>query len=1120
MIVVVSVIVVSAFVVWSIARVHRGHLEETMSLATDLALSFDLAIQSYVAEEIRPRMYDLLDDEEFVPETMSSSFISRSVFERVRSRFPRYLLKFSTDNPRNPRNLATPEEMKVLEYLRENPGEEEWRGEIEIGGRMYHGLFRARRAEASCLRCHGDPGDAPAALIERYGAAAGFGFKEGDLIAADTVAIPMEEIDQKILADSRKNVLFVLCSLAACLGAIIVSLKVMVADRLAGITAHISDAVEQEEYNRLEPLPVKGSDEVSMLAASYNILVDRLRYSYSNLEEQVRQRTASLASSNERLQMEVQSHRRTEEALKESESRLKRANAFYRNTLDSMPDPVCIVDAASYRIVDLNRSFTEYFGKEADDLLERTCHEVMKGSLEKCVVPELSCPVAEVVATRAPSVSEQVHRTDGEQEVPVEVSASPVFDELGAVSQVVMVVRDITARRASERAMERAKEAAEAANRDRSQFLANMSHEIRTPLNGIIGMVELAMDTVVDEDQRKIFGTVSSEASALLTMIDDVLDYSRIEAGKLTLERMPFNLHTLVEDLGNSMALQADKKGLEMNVYVAPDLPARVEGDPGRVRQVLLNLITNSLKFTEEGEVFLRAELQQELEDGVVVRFSIKDTGIGIPEDKREEIFESFTQADGTTTRKYGGTGLGLPIARQLVHLMGGRLTVESTVGAGSTFRATILLGRSPGLPILGSREQVKLKGKKVLIVDDSRTSLSVLKSYLGLWGCSTMESTSGEAAVEIIRSMSGRGEKPDLVITDFRMQGMDGFTLAEHILGDLRLSGMPIILMTSRGSVGDGARCREIGISGYLTKPVGQEELKQAVIAVLTSPAAEKEPSRRMLVSRHSLAEARPRETLHILVVEDYPTIQNILLMHLRGEGYEVDLAVNGRQGVEAYRHRSYDIVFMDIQMPEMDGYQATREIRAIERERHGEAGGEVPGVPVIAITAHTSEEDRQKCFDVGMNDFLSKPVRRAELLRKVRNWSKREREPASAEEPGGGRTDDRPIDLEEVLGEFLGRERVLVEALRRFLKDLDGQAVLMREAIERKDGKAASQEAHSIKGAARFLTAEDLAVVAQELEESCREGRFPAASDALGRLQEESRRLRRFLEAHLGMD
>jgi PAS domain S-box-containing protein len=878
----------------------------------------------------------------------------------------------------------------------------------------------------------------------------------------------------------------------------------MVVNRLQRISRHMVSATHGAEHSSLAPVKVEGDDEISVLAASFNVLGERLRKKYSDLEEEVGERTESFRNANERLAHEVGRYRRSQAALKESEAKLRETSMFYRTVLDSMQDPVAIANASGGDIVSVNSSFLSFYRVESAAVVGQNCRDIICGGR-----PEREpCPLDRAVETGKHCKTEQVQRI-GEKDVPVEISSSPVFDEEGAVVQVVLVVRDISSRKEADTAREEARMAAEEASRAKGQFLANISHEVRSPLNGIIGMSELARDMCTGEDQRTIFNTINSEAASLLTMVNDVLDYSRIESGNLELERAHFDMRLLVEDLANIVAIQAEKRGLEFNSYFAPDLPVKVLGDPGRLRQIILNLTSNALKFTGEGEIFVRAELEEDMGHDVKVRFSVKDTGIGIDEEKQERIFESFTQADGSTTRKYGGSGLGLAIARELTRLMGGDIAVRSVPGKGSTFKVTAIFPKVEGQGGATAKSRVELSGLKVLLVDDSRTSLSVLKSYLGLSGCTTGEAVSGEEALVALARAVERDEAYDLVITDFRMTGMDGFSLAGKMRSRKSLRSIPIILLTSLGSLGDGQRCREIGIQGYLTKPVGQEELQEAVKAVMSMTAEGEMVKAWSLVSRHTLAEEKAGGDSQVLVVEDYPSIQQILVTHLQGAGYGVDLAENGRMALEAVRRKHFDLILMDVQMPEMDGYAATRAIRELERDREEEAR-----VPIIAITAHGATEDREKCLAAGMDDYLLKPVRRKGLLDTVRKWiaGARTERGQGGEAEGGGNVSS--LDIESVIGDFKGNEHVFYGAVDRFLESVRGQIVGMRKAAEEGAGARIAEDAHSIKGAARFIAAEQMAVLALQLEQLGKAGKLDDAQELMDRMIQESIRVEEVLQ------
>jgi len=639
--------------------------------------------------------------------------------------------------------------------------------------------------------------------------------------------------------------------------------------------------------------------------------------------------------------------------------------AFLASIVESSDDSIVGTDLNG-RIVSWNQGAEKLFGYTAGEAIGKLITMLFPQDRQKDYVQVLNRIRRQEHVERFESV--RVAK-DGKP-IPVLTIVSPIRDRSGRLQGVSAIYRDMTTEKKAAAELLRAKEAAEAASQAKSTFLATMSHEIRTPMNGILGMTELVLDSDVTDDQRESLDLVRLSTESLLAVINDILDFSKIEAGKLDFEAIPFDFRESLGETMKTLGFRAYQKGLELIYEVHPDVPAVLVGDPGRLRQILVNLVGNAIKFTERGEILVKVELESLTPESACLHYSVRDTGVGIPPEKHQKIFEAFSQADDSMTRKYGGTGLGLTICGRLVDMMSGRIWVESEAGQGSTFHFTTNLSvPSESLAKATRMQPEELRGLPVLVVDDNLTNRRVMVGLLTQWGMKPKAVDGGRAALLALESAKQAGRPFALILLDGQMPELDGFDLALRLQEHPDWVGATIMMLTSADQLGDGARCRSLGISAYLVKPVRQSELLSKICHSLKSA-----PGNDAVATRRQ-AEPKIASDIRVLVAEDNPVNQTLVQRLLEKRGYSIVVVGDGRAALSALEQDEFDIVLMDVQMPDMDGFAATAVIREQERTsgRH---------TPIVAMTAHALKGDPERCLAEGMDAYISKPIRTDELF------------------------------------------------------------------------------------------------------------------------------------------
>jgi len=818
---------------------------------------------------------------------------------------------------------------------------------------------------------------------------------------------------------------------------------------------------------------------------------------------------------------DITASKQAEQALRVSEETLRTIGA-------SAHDAIITMDHAS-QITFWNPAAERMFGYRAAETLGKELHTLV-------APPRFHIAFQESVGhfqgngegSHVGKTLELMGMRKGGQEFPFELSLSRVriHDQWHAV----VIVRDITERREAQLRLEEHAVALELANKAlvqltasaqaaveaKSEFLANMSHEIRTPLNGVIGMTGLLLDTRLTPEQRQYTEIVRSSGESLLTVINDILDFSKIEARKLDLEILDFDLRAMLEDTVEMLASRAYQKGLELVCVVTSEVPSLVQGDPGRLRQTIVNLVGNAIKFTHQGEVIVEVSLDAQDDRTATVRIAITDTGIGIPPDRLSILFAPFTQVDGSTTRKYGGTGLGLAISKQLVDLMGGQIGVQSEPGKGSTFWFTTALGKQLNRKLSAEESHADFSGVNVLVVDDHPTNRLLLTTLLRAWGCRFAEADSGAAGLTQLDEAAGRDDPFHIVLVDMMMPGMDGEEFGRTVKCNPQLQKTRLIMLTSLGQCSDTARLRQLGFFGYLLKPIRRSALRNCMAAAIDCKPAVNGEAPAILATSPGLVTPSTRRA-RILLAEDNPTNQTVAVAILTKLGHAVDAVANGGEAIRALREIPYDLVLMDCQMPEMDGYEATRWIRS------SDAGVRNPHIPVIAMTAHAMKGDREQCLAAGMNDYLCKPVQPKELAETLARWLV---EPA-AENPtelstvpnrspsGPTPEENRAVfNEEELLARLMGDRSLGQTVLVGFLEDIPQQIRTLKDRLGEGDVPLVERQSHTIKGAAATVSAGSLREVALAMEQAGKAGELGRAAELVPRLEEEFERLKVVIE------
>lgn len=789
-----------------------------------------------------------------------------------------------------------------------------------------------------------------------------------------------------------------------------------------------------------------------------------------------------------------------------TENRLKDAHAFLDSIVENVPIMLFVKEADELRFVRFNRAGEELAGLDRNDVLGKCDYDLFPPDLATFFTEKDRAVLANGVMVEIP---EEIIDTPDHGRRILHTKKIPVLDPTGQPRFLLGISEDVTEKKRTEQALKEAKEAAEAASRAKSDFLANMSHEIRTPMNAVLGMTELLLDTPLDSTQREYMKMVHESGEALLSLINDILDFSKIESGKFSLDETEFNLQEVLGDTMKTLAIRAAHKDLELAFHVAPDVPTIVIGDPGRLRQIIMNLVGNSVKFTEQGEIVLDVGIRSSDAAEVELIIQVRDTGIGIPPEKIDRIFQAFEQVDTSTTRKYGGTGLGLTITSRLVNLMGGSIWVESEPGKGSTFSFTARLGIAASGPWNGNGNGIsQLRGTRILVVDDNSTNRLILGEILEHHHLQPEMTTNAADAIRILREASAAGEPFSLLLTDVNMPDTDGFMLVDQVRHDIALSQLPVIVLTSGDRAGDRQRCERLGVAAHLRKPIKQSELMQSIVLALGVSRLEPDRPAKAEATRPAI---RP---LRILLAEDSYPNQVLATGLLRKRGHIVTVANNGQEAIDLAKSDPFDLILMDVQMPVLDGLEATRTIRRLECRDALNPQMRSP-IPIVAMTAHAMKGDRERCLESGMSGYLSKPIRTNELddilVQLFADQSSSQKR--QSDQP----KDDAVIDWAQALSHVDGDKELLRVVAEAMLQEFTEFLETLSRCIAAGDASTVQRISHTMKGALRTLGAHFPATLAQQLETIGAANDLSSAPEVLHDFQKQIQKVMRELVAFL---